>query len=54
MISQSKISADLARALADAGVVSDPIPPTPDPNEVTCSPDCYHSEVESRSFMIDV
>jgi len=21
---------------------------------VTCSPDCYHSEVESRSFMIDV
>lgn len=31
MISQDKISADLARALADAGVVSDPIPPTPDP-----------------------
>ena len=23
-------------------------------HEVTCSPDCYHSEVESRSFMIDV
>ncbi|QDH36375.1 aldehyde dehydrogenase family protein [Porphyrobacter sp. YT40] len=21
---------------------------------VTCSPDCYHSEVESRTFMIDV
>ena len=21
---------------------------------LTCSPDCYHSEVESRSFMIDV
>ena len=21
---------------------------------LTCSPDCYHSEVESRTFMIDV
>ena len=25
-----------------------------DMQRLTCSPDCYHSEVESRSFMIDV
>jgi Cdc6-like AAA superfamily ATPase len=57
---------DAITQLADSGQIAARINDAANSNEisassagialliVTCSPDCYHSEVESRSFMIDV